>query len=198
MTTQPEPLVYLFGGNTSWNAKSWVVSDDRVRGGKSRSHLDLTSASGSGSGEEETVRFHGVLDITALGGAGFASQRSPPSCRWDLSSFHGLCVGVQEGDGMKYTLIVKDTAPTDRGDGRLESSVSWEYDFNSRGGAGLDEVRVRWGEFKPTYRGKPKPDAEPLKIADIRSVSVMVRSFFGQQEGPFNLELKYIAAFGSP
>ncbi|KAI0811745.1 NADH:ubiquinone oxidoreductase intermediate-associated protein 30 [Xylaria sp. FL0064] len=194
MTTQSEPLMYLFGGNTSWHAKSWVVSDDRVRGGKSRSHLDLTSGSGSEEGKEETVRFHGVLDITALGGAGFASQRSPPSCRWDLSSFHGLCVGIQEGDGMKYTLIIKDTAPTDRGDGRLESSVSWEYDFDG----GAEEWRVSWGEFKPTYRGKPKPDAKPLNLADIRSVSIMVRSFFGQQEGPFELELKHIAAFKSP
>ncbi|KAI0429100.1 NADH:ubiquinone oxidoreductase intermediate-associated protein 30 [Xylaria sp. FL1042] len=205
MTAQSESPMYLFGGSTSWHAQSWVVSDDRVRGGRSRSHLECasactsTSASAHGSESEEgkaAVRFHGVLDTTALGGAGFASQRSPPSPsrRWDLSSSHGLRLRIREADGMRYTLVVKDTVSAERVDGRLQSTVSWEYDFEGRAG----ELCVCWGDFGATYRGRPKPDAEPLDLADVRSVSIMVRSFFGQQEGPFNLELEHIAAFRSP
>ncbi|EIW72745.1 hypothetical protein TREMEDRAFT_58912 [Tremella mesenterica DSM 1558] len=63
-----------------WDFSHWHAVDDRVRGGSSISHLEPYTLSPSiaqsiddekGSG----ARFHGTLDITTLGGAGFASQR---------------------------------------------------------------------------------------------------------------------------
>ncbi|KAI3320226.1 CIA30-domain-containing protein [Xylariaceae sp. AK1471] len=177
--------IYLFGGDKPWLAEPWVASDDRVRGGKSQSYLDYASGS-----SQETVRFYGELDTTALGGAGFASQRSPDSQHWDLSNFEGLHLAVKKGDGKKYTFIVKDEILPKRPDSREQSSVSWEYDFigNESG------IVIRWKDLKPTYRGKPKPDAKPLDLASVRRISIMMRSFFGQQEGSFDLELQHIAA----
>ncbi|TGJ88513.1 hypothetical protein E0Z10_g219 [Xylaria hypoxylon] len=175
---------YLFGGGEPWVAESWVASDDRVRGGKSQSYLDYSPES------KETVRFHGELDITAIGGAGFASQRSPDPQHWDLSSFQGLRLAIKNGDGMKYTLIVKDEILPKRLDGREQSTVSWEYDFPGH----RAELDIPWQSLKPTYRGKPKPGAKPLDLANIRRISIMMRSFFGEQEGPFDLELQHIAA----
>ncbi|KAI1132792.1 CIA30-domain-containing protein [Nemania abortiva] len=184
MTTPSKPHAYLFGGDKPWLAESWVASDDRVRGGKSQSYLDYKP------GSKGTVRFHGELDITALGGAGFASQRSPDSQPWDLSDFEGLHLAIGDGDGKKYTLIVKDEILPKRPDGREQSTVSWEYDFIGK----ETQLDIPWHDLKPTYRGKPEPDAKPLDLANIRRVSIMMRSFFGEQEGAFDLELENIAA----
>ncbi|KAI1737410.1 complex I intermediate-associated protein 30-domain-containing protein [Xylaria scruposa] len=181
--TLSEPGTCLFGGDKPWLVEDWVASDDRVRGGKSQSYLDYTSES------KEAVRFHGELDITALGGAGFASERSPDPQHWDLSSFQGLHLAIGRGDGKKYTLIVKDEILPKRPDGREQSTVSWEYDFLGTG----TELDIPWQDLTPTYRGKPKPDAKPLDLANIKRLSIMMRSFFGEQEGPFDLEIQYIA-----
>ncbi|KAI0408419.1 NADH:ubiquinone oxidoreductase intermediate-associated protein 30 [Xylaria palmicola] len=184
MTLSEQRAYYLFGGDKPWLAEAWVAADDRVRGGRSQSYLDYPT------GPRETVRFHGDLDITTLGGAGFASQRSPDPQRWDLSGFQGLRLAVKDGDGKMYTLIVKDEILPRRPDGREQSTVSWEYDFTGDEA----ELDIPWRELKPTYRGKPKPDAKPLDLANIKRMSIMMRSFFGEQEGPFALELRYIAA----
>ncbi|KAI0459221.1 NADH:ubiquinone oxidoreductase intermediate-associated protein 30 [Xylaria acuta] len=184
MTALSQSDTYLFGGDKPWLAEYWVTSDDRVRGGKSQSYLDYTSES------RETVRFHGELDISALGGAGFASERTPDPRRWDLSSFQGLRLATRNGDGKKYTLIVKDEILPKLPDGREQSTVSWEYDFTGHG----TEVDIPWQDLTPAYRGKPKPDAKPLDLASIKRISIMMRSFFGEQEGPFDLEVQYIAA----
>lgn len=134
--------------------------------------------------------FRGTLDITALGGAGFASQRTvddraPPQQqqRWDVSAYDGLRLKVLRagGDGKKYTLTLKDEAVPKRPDGRDQSTISWEYDFVSPkegdGGSGDQVLYIPWGDFKPTYRGKPKPDAPGLDLANVRRISLMMRRY---------------------
>ncbi|CAJ2505434.1 Uu.00g128280.m01.CDS01 [Anthostomella pinea] len=184
----PERCIYLFGADRPWFADDWVASDDRVRGGKSQSYLDGPTSSSSNA-----ATFRGQLDITALGGAGFASQRSPDAQRWDLSNCQKLRLKVNKSDGKKYTLILKDETPSKRPDGREQSTISWEYDFTSQ----ETELDIPWDDFKPTYRGKPKPEAEPLDLSNVNRISIMMRSFFGAQEGPFKLEIQYIAAITS-
>ncbi|KAI1325039.1 NADH:ubiquinone oxidoreductase intermediate-associated protein 30 [Xylariaceae sp. FL0255] len=191
-TESSENSSTLFGEDKSWLAEAWIASDDRVRGGKSCSYLN-PSRDVPGS-ENNAVNFHGDLDITTLGGAGFASQRSPEKLEWDLSSgFEGLCLKVLDGDGKRYTLVIKDEILPKRPDGREQSTISWEYDFIGLKG----DVRIAWDELKPTYRGKPTPDAKPLDLANIKRISIMMRSFFGDQEGPFSIELGCIAAVKS-
>lgn len=144
-----------------------MASDDRVRGGKSQSYLDCPSSS--------TAAFHGTLDITALGGAGFASQRTSDSLSWDLSNYQGLSIKVEKGDDKKYTLTLKDEILPRRPDGREQSTVSWEYDFVSTSG----EVLIPWGDFKPTYRGRPKPDVTHLDLQHVRRIGIMMRRSVG-------------------
>ncbi|KAI0010368.1 NADH:ubiquinone oxidoreductase complex I intermediate-associated protein 30 [Xylariaceae sp. FL0662B] len=190
------PLSHLAEADANrrpWDESDWVASDDRVRGGRSRSYLDC-------SADPPVASFHGHLDTTALGGAGFASQRSRDPRSWDVSGCRGLCLKFKDdgggGDGKKYTLVLKDEVLPRRPDGRERGTVSWEYDFASRD-AGAEPLFIPWKDFKPMYRGKPKPDARPLNVGDIRRVGIMMRSFFGQQEGPFRLEIQYIAAVES-
>lgn len=174
-----------------WHASHFTASDDRVRGGKSQSYLTVlvgpdsvtkptgpAPAPGSGSRAE----FSGHLDIKTLGGAGFASQRTVDDMSaWDLSGFDTLVLDVDRADGKKYTVTLKDETLPKRPDGREQSSISWEYDFvpsangSGDGGKASGPVAIPFTAFQPTYRGKPKPDAKPLDLKDIKRISFMMR-----------------------
>lgn len=185
-----------------WSPSDWTSSDDRVRGGASQSYLDCDPSS-------PAACFRGHLDITVLGGAGFASQRTTDSAlphasqAWDLRKYDGLELEVEpkKSDGKRYTLTVKDEVLPRREDGREQSTISWEYDFIVDG---VNDVNMRyekgskkfvaWKDLKPTYRGREKEDAEPLNLGGVKRISLMARSFFGDQEGDFELCLTSIAA----
>ncbi|MCJ1438831.1 hypothetical protein MMC27_008221 [Xylographa pallens] len=189
-----DPQLYLFGGTSPWITPSvnWTTVDDRVRGGSSQSYLTLVPNS-------THVCFSGTLDTKTLGGAGFASQTTTGDKVWDLSAYDGIQIDVIKGQEKIYTLIVKDEVPqSKRSDGREISSVNWEYDFKiAESGVGSGQtvkVWVPWSGFKATYRGREKKDAKPLKKAEIRRFSLMMRSFFEKQEGYFELVLASISA----
>ncbi|KAK0766233.1 hypothetical protein N5P37_001125 [Trichoderma harzianum] len=188
-TTRWQQLLYLYGGDQPWDSSLWVTSDDRVRGGASQSHLSVINP--------EKARFYGHLDTQTLGGAGFASQHSLGVLDWDLSGYEGIIVSVAEADGKRYALTLKDEIPPKRGDGREEAGISWEAEFTvSEAGSEIDlkTVFLPWTAFEPTYRGRPKPDAKPLDLSKIKRVGLMMRSFFGDQEGDFSIEIHAIAA----
>ncbi|KAJ8113753.1 hypothetical protein OPT61_g4187 [Boeremia exigua] len=177
----------IFGGEKGWIAKDWTSSDDRVRGGKSQSYLDIKGS---------TACFHGNLDIKTLGGAGFASQRTTGDDRtWDLSAFDGIHLDVGKDDGKRYTFVLKDKILPPMADGREQSTISYEYDFSA---AGNYSIFVPWSELKPTYRGKAKSDAPPLNTKSVKRWSFMMRSFFGDQEGDFAVEIKSVKAVLRP
>lgn len=153
--------------------------------------------------------FAGHLDITALGGAGFASQRTVDDAfrpQLDLSGYDGLLLDVDlsRTDDRMYTLVLKDTVLPKRPDGREQSSISWEIGFSvaapgtatsSPEGGDAGQVQLLFRDFKATYRGKPVDEPEaPLDLGGIKRVALMVRSFFGEQEGDFALGLKSVAA----
>lgn len=166
-----------------------------MRGGKSQSYLTVLPGPPD-SPSASRAEFSGHLDITALGGAGFASQRTAddfPSRPWDVSGYHALVLDVDiagcgEGDeatrpekDKKYTLTLKDEVLPRRPDGRDQSTISWEYDFFV-GGAGSDAdgetnsvLVIPFEDFKPTYRGRPKPDADPLDLSRFKRLSFMMR-----------------------
>ncbi|KAF2401213.1 NADH:ubiquinone oxidoreductase complex I intermediate-associated protein 30 [Trichodelitschia bisporula] len=182
----------LFGGSQKWDPADWTASDDSVRGGKSQSYLDVPLS-------EAGARFYGVLDIGTLGGAGFASQRTRCNNRkWDLSSYDGIQLDVKHSDGKRYTLILKDRLlPKNAETGREQATISYEYDFQfsmSIEGVPSSECFIPWDAFRPTYRGKEIKDAPKLNTKEIRRFSVMMRSFFGDQEGSFSLTVGSISA----
>lgn len=178
-----------------WLPPPWTTTDDRVRGGASQSYLSALPSN--------CARFHGHLDTSTLGGAGFASQFSPspqvPDAdnnddekkkenegSWDLSAYDGIEVEVGEGDGKVYTLILKDEeAAGKREDGRERAGINWEVDFKVGGEDGGEEgeegggdgarIWVPWGEFKATFRGKEKKDAGELKKGEVRRIGLMMR-----------------------
>ncbi|KAJ2890626.1 CIA30 family protein [Zalerion maritima] len=188
-----------------WDADEWTNSDDRVRGGASESHLEVAK-------DREMAVFHGTLDTKTLGGAGFASQRTKDNAAgspWDLSSFDALRVRLRheskgQCDGKKYVLALKDEIVPKRPDGRESSSISWEAEFSCPAAIlstgeeasprATQDVVIPWRAFKPTYRGKPKEDSDPLRLESVKRMSIMMRSFFDEQSGDFKLTIDSIAA----
>lgn len=134
-----------------------------------------------------------MLDIEALGGAGFASQRTvgddrrPP--HWDLSSYHGIEISLDpsESDSKVYTLILKDVIlPPDPRSGREQATTSWEYEFSAKDcqpnqcdGLSKLNLLVPWKSLKPTYRGKPINDTKELDLSNILRFGIMTRRFVG-------------------
>lgn len=153
--------------NRPWSPLDWTSSDDRVRGGSSYSELACSPFS-------PTAVFKGTLDFETLGGAGFASQRTTGEDRnWDLSRYDGIFLDIEKADGKQYTLILKDELLPKSSNGREQSTISWEYDFkpNNKG----EKVYVQLEDFKATYRGKEKKDAEPLDLKHVKRISLMMR-----------------------
>lgn len=172
-----------------WNASDWVASDDTVRGGLSRSMLEVIppGAPGNPTGGEAIAVFAGTLDFAALNGSGFASQRTADG--WpgaDLSAYDRLVLEVLPygaGGGKTYTVNVKDNVPPPvvppPVDGVEQAGVSWEYDFQLPAQDGADDgygrVVVRFEDLVPTFRGRVQNDTAPLDLAGIKRFSIMIR-----------------------
>ena len=108
------------------------------------------------------------------------------------------------GPEKRYTFIVKDTLPSsDAANGRDQASISWEVDFELPPQDKPDETHdktifIPWDSFNPTYRGKLQKDVDPLDTESIKRFSIMMRSFFGAQEGDFSLTIESIKAVCEP
>ncbi|OHE92264.1 complex I intermediate-associated protein 30 [Colletotrichum orchidophilum] len=184
---------------TPWDKSQWVASDDTVRNGSSHSTLDIIAAGAAGNPFSESIaNFHGNLDYATLGGAGFASQRTVDN--WpglDISAYDTITLEIPFADGKKYTFNLKDTIPPPI-DGREQSGVSWEFDFqipavNHTDGQ-VERVVMPISKFVPTYRGRVQNDTAPLNTASIKRVNFMIRSFFAAQEGNFQVHIKSVIA----
>ncbi|KAI9713891.1 MAG: hypothetical protein M1820_000621 [Bogoriella megaspora] len=100
---------------------------------------------------------------------------------------------------MSYTFILKDELlPKNPDNGREQSTVSWEYnfsvDFKFDSCESTRSVYIPFKDLRPTYRGKEKKDAKHLNLKSIKRFSIMMRSFFATQDGPFTLSIKSISA----
>lgn len=148
--------------------------NDTLRGGSSTSSFVLPTPS------QPCARFSGHLDTKTLGGAGFASQCltfTPPLCLtpelYDALTLSVLCPvgGVPSGEPSSFVLALKNDVPADRGEGRRESVLSYEFVFDLRemGGKEGEEatLEARWGDFTATYRGREQKEAPPLDPSSI-------------------------------
>ena len=202
----------LFGDPLPWSSASWTTVDDRVRGGSSVSSLSVNSSTNS-------AIFLGNLDTKTLGGAGFASQFASKATDsegikneneneriWDLAAYDGIEIEMGSGDGKTYTLILKDEVSEDRGDGRMFAGLSFEAKFvapnttsviSNRDGTDRKgkNVFLAWKDFKPFYRGK-ELEGKVLNKQKVIRVGLMMRSYFGNQEDGFKLEIQSIRALG--
>jgi len=214
----------LFGGSRPWNETEWVAQDDRLRGGASISHLNLTQAPFPHGSQCTIATFYGTLDSKTLGGTGFASQRTiDEDYNWDLDSYEGLEVVVlnppsteeyvelQSGlaplNDRVYTILLKDCII--RGEPDAGREISWQWDFKpslrnpmsqccgKKTGPFRQEFNALWEDFKPFYRGRLVDTDKKLNTKTIKRFSIMIRSFFQEQpDGTFAVSLVSISAVG--
>lgn len=151
----------------AWDAPVWMSLDDVVMGGRSSSRMETTA--------EGDALFHGRV---ILEGGGFASVRAevdwshiPPST--------GVRLAVR-GDGRQYRLRLWMSPGMNQ--------VAWQSAFSTTPGAWMD-VELPFSTFRPTFRGRPVPEAPPLEPGRIVQVGLMVAD---RQGGPFELRLREI------
>lgn len=196
------PFLILFGAvSRPWNTESWLQVSDTVRGGSSKAELRYIDPSNRFAG----VSFEGKLDTKTLGGAGFASQvyRQPISIDSRYSSFFLEVEPIESGSDhviRDFTFGVKN-APTPPGD-QPTSSVIYQFDFEvplldrvartKNQESKLEElikIKIPFKSLVPTYRGRRKDDEKPFDPQKTTEISIMCRSFFNHQSGPFHLNI---------
>jgi NADH dehydrogenase [ubiquinone] 1 alpha subcomplex assembly factor 1 len=166
-------------------AGAWTAVDDRIMGGSSRSRVVYDSG---------MTAFEGVL---VEAGGGFASVRyGRPLSLPDVEALR-LKVRVTDGrEGYKLTLT-----------GDHEPRVSYQClipaSASERGATdedGFAELELPLASFKPSFQGRPAPNAPPLRDGNLFALGLMLSQFAaGGGEvadaskcapGEFRLELK--------
>jgi NADH dehydrogenase [ubiquinone] 1 alpha subcomplex assembly factor 1 len=165
----PEPVTLVSFAPPA--APRWFVINDGVMGGLSQSSMQPT-AEGAGL-------FSGTLSLENNGG--FASVRTPVA-PGDLSAWDGLELRVR-GDGRTYQLRLRTD---DRFDG-----VAYRAEFPTLNGAWAT-VRLPFGDFLPTFRGRILTDVPPLDLNGIEQVGLMLAD---KQAGKFALEVEFVRTY---
>ncbi len=165
-------LLTLYEFSQSSDARQWRTINDTVMGGVSSSSFNT---SGDGIGV-----FTGYVSLENNGG--FASVRSRAQFR-DLSDWTGLALRVR-GDGRSYKLGLKNDMSW--------NSVMYQASFETVAGQ-WTEVRLPFKSCcTPQFRGRDVPDAPALDPSRILQISLLISD---KQEGPFELEIDWIAAY---
>jgi len=153
------------------NSDTWLIVNDGVMGGLSKSSFYLSDSS--------TAVFSGYVTLENNGG--FASARTKAA----LFPFHG-CKGIQirvKGDGKKYQFRI-------RTDNRFDG-ISYRHHFETR----LNEwetISLPLDQFVPVFRGRIVRDARPLSAKDIQQLGILISD---KQTGEFKLEIQWIKTY---
>jgi hypothetical protein len=162
-----------------------VVNDYhfRVRGGQSQSFFTFAA-------NDQSAIFSGNLDISTLGGAGFASQRT--EIAQTKLAFTTVRLEVVPGDFSDDKTYALNLYPSLGND---PNASNLEYKFLFRVTKGDAVINIKREDFKAYYRGRPVTD-KPQEIgSEVQAVSVMCASLFGKQSGTFTLQLRSIVFY---
>ena len=166
-------------------ALQWMIVDDRVMGGSSRSRVSALPSGGGAAFEGELV----------VSGGGFASCRCVPprgALGQLLRGAQGIVL-VCSGDGRSgYKLTLKTDAAMD--------GIMYQAAFSAPSGP-LRAVRLPLSAFRANFRGQPVPNAPPLRGEDCVQVGLMLSRFSdggrvegGVQPGGFRLQVASLEA----
>jgi NADH dehydrogenase [ubiquinone] 1 alpha subcomplex assembly factor 1 len=163
--------VMLFDFGTMENMDDWLIVNDGVMGGLSKSKFILS--------DSNSAVFSGNVSLENNGG--FASTRTK-SIQFHLDGFKGILIRVK-GDGKKYQFRIRTD---DRFDG-----VSYRSHFETN----LNEwqtISIPFNKFVPVFRGRILQDVEPVSPKDIQQLGFLISD---KQTGEFQLEVQWIKSF---
>ena len=161
-------VLFAFEGNDP--ADSWMIINDGVMGGLSRSRMFVT--------DESTAVFEGDLSLSNNGG--FVSVRSQPE-PIPTAGTSRLAVRVR-GDGREYQLRIR----TEDG----FNGVAYRWNFATRADEWMT-IEAPYREFVPTFRGRIVRGVPPIDPDSIRHLGFLIAD---KQERRFRLEVDWIRA----
>lgn len=161
----------LYDFSDSAQAADWIVVNDGVMGGVSRSQVAWQADGG--------LRFSGVVSLENKGG--FASTRTRPRA-YELAGYDGIWLRVR-GDGQRYSFRIRTSGDFDR--------ISYSYAFGTQAES-WQELYLPFEDFVPTFRGRQLRGVPPLSAGAIRQLGVLISD---KQAGPFSLSLDFIKAY---
>ncbi len=163
--------VILFDFGTLENMDDWLIVNDGVMGGLSKSKFILS--------DSNTAVYSG--NVTLENNGGFASTRTK-AMRFQLDGSKGILIRVK-GDGKKYQFRIRTD---DRFDG-----VSYRYHFETNVND-WQTISIPFSKFVPVFRGRILQDVEPVSPKDIQQVGFLISD---KQTGAFHLEIQWIKAY---
>ncbi len=153
------------------NAFEWIVVNDNVMGGISRSRVSINP--------DGYMLFNGNVSLEY--GGGFASVRSSYE-NWEIGNFDGFVIKVW-GDGKSYQFRCRM--------GNNFNGVAYRHYFQTNN-ENWQEIRLPFNKFVPTYRGRILSDVKPLDPKAIRNLGLMISD---KQSGNFNLKIAWIGVY---
>ena len=153
------------------NAFEWMVVNDNVMGGISRSRVIINP--------DGYMSFNGNVSLEY--GGGFASVRSSYE-NWEIGNFDGFVIKVW-GDGKSYQFRCRM--------GNNFNGVAYRHYFQTNN-ENWQEIRLPFSKFVPTYRGRILSDVTPLDPKEIRNLGLMISD---KQSGNFNLKIAWIGVY---
>ena len=153
------------------NSGRWMVVNDGVMGGVSRSNVNLHS--------DGYLVFAG--EVSTKYGGGFASVRTYVE-NWEIGKYEGFILRVK-GDGKTYQFRCR------MGDNIYEVAYRNYFLANNEE---WQEILLPFNEFLPTYRGRVLTNFPQLDPKKIKQFGFMISD---KQVGYFNLEIDWIGVY---
>ncbi len=164
-----ETILFDFG--TIENMNDWLIVNDGVMGGLSRSSFTLSN--------NNSAVFLGNVRLENNGG--FASVRTR-AMQFDLDGYKGILIRVK-GDGQKYQFRLQTSNQFD--------GVSYQYRFETTKDQ-WQTISIPFDECLPVFRGRILRNVGPLSSNDIRQLGLLVSD---GQTGQFQLEVQWIKGY---
>ncbi len=169
--TRDSGEIILFDFGTLENMADWLIVNDGVMGGLSRSRFILS--------DSNTAIFSG--NVTLENNRGFASTRTR-AMQFQLDGFKGVLIRVK-GDGKKYQFRIRTN---NRFDG-----VSYRYHFETNTNQ-WQTISIPFNKCVPVFRGRVLRDVGPISPKDIQELGILISD---EQTGEFQLEIQWIKSY---
>jgi hypothetical protein len=166
-----DPIKFLLNFRDIDNSGRWMVVNDDVMGGVSRSNVNLHS--------DGYLIFAG--EVSTDYGGGFSSIRTSFEY-WGISNYEGFILRVR-GDGKTYQFRCR------MGDNINEIAYRNYFQTNNED---WKEIRLPFKEFLPTYRGRVLTNLPQLDPKEIKQFGFMISD---KQVGNFYLEIDWIGVY---
>jgi hypothetical protein len=170
-TQSVEPIKLLLDFEDTDKSGRWMVVNDDVMGGVSRSNVKLHS--------DGHLLFDG--EVSTNYGGGFASVRTDYK-NWEIEKYEGFILRVK-GDGKTYQFRCRL--------GNNINQIAYRHYFQADN-EDWQEILLPFKEFLPTYRGRVLTNIPQLDPKEIKQFGFMISD---KQVGKFNLKIDWIGVY---